>query len=264
MVSSTSAAIVRARKLLRRSGRIGGQQFLAEGPQSVREALRAAAAIQLIVATDSVSRHAELLTTASSLDVEILEADEAVLSQLSSTVTPQGIVAVSRIESADLDGSVRDESSLVVILEQASDPGNVGTIIRVADAVGADAVVLTEGSVDPYNSKAVRSSAGSIFHVPVVTDVALSRVIRACHSRGMPLLATAGEAELTIFDNAVANLLKSPVAVMFGNEAHGLSEQAIAAASIAVRVPIFGSAESLNLASAASVCLYQCALAQRH
>jgi TrmH family RNA methyltransferase len=168
-----------------------------------------------------------------------------VIAAMCETVTPQGVVAVCGFLPFVPPAAPR----LIVILHDVRDPGNAGTILRTADAAGADAVYFTGDSVDPYNGKCVRSTAGSLFHVPFT-----SRPLSEVPLEGMQVLATsgAGTRDLREVD------LSLPTAWVFGNEAHGLPDLGFPTVSI----PIFGRAESLNLASAAAVCLYASATAQ--
>ena len=150
---------------------------------------------------------------------------------------------------------------LLAVLVEPNDPGNLGTIIRTADAAGADAVVL-DGGVDPYNGKAVRASAGSLFHLPVL-DCPVADLLAGAAAAGIRVLATTARADRTLDDLTDDGSLGGPTAWLFGNEAHGLPDAVLAAVDETVRVPIYGAAESLNLAAAAAVCLYASARAQR-
>jgi TrmH family RNA methyltransferase len=152
---------------------------------------------------------------------------------------------------------------LVVVLVGASDPGNAGTVIRVADAAGADAVVLAGDSVDPHNGKCVRGSVGSVFHLPVATERDVAAVLTGCREAGVRLLAATADGEWDLFEAAAADAMAGPCGWLFGSEAHGLPAEVARAADARVRVPIYGRAESLNLATAASVCVYATARAQR-
>jgi TrmH family RNA methyltransferase len=174
-------------------------------------------------------------------------------------VTPQGLVAVCRLPQPALADVLAAAPRLVAVLVEPNDPGNLGTIVRTADAAGGDAVVLV-GGVDPYNGKAVRASAGSLFHLPVVESADVEALRGAA---GMQLLATTGAGTHDLDQLAEDGRLGEPTAWLFGAEAHGLPDPILAAADLTVRVPIHGRAESLNLAAAAAVCLYASARAQR-
>ena len=218
----------------------------------MREAIAAEAVVELFATADAIDRHPDLASGAS----EISGKDAAALSQ---TVTPQGLVAVCELRRPDLADVMAAAPRLLVVLFEPNDPGNLGTIIRTADAAGADAVVI-EGGVDPYNGKAVRSSAGSLFHLPVVSAAA-AEVFAAAAS--MTKLAATGHGDIDLDSLERSGALAVPTAWLFGTEAHGLPRALIVAADHAVGIPIYGRAESLNLASAAAVCLYASARAQR-
>jgi TrmH family RNA methyltransferase len=193
--------------------------------------------------------------------VPVTEVTPAVLAALAETVTPQGVVGVAPLLDVPL-GAVQ-QPRLVAVLDRVNDPGNAGTVLRTADAAGADAVVLTEGSVDPHNGKCVRATAGSLWHLPVVSDVPLEAVVTHLREQGVQVLATTGAGDDDLDDLVDAGLLAGPTAWLFGPEAAGLSAEALALADRTVRIPIPGRAESLNLSAAAAVCLYASRRAQR-
>jgi len=215
----------------------------------VREALAASAVLELFATAEAMDRYPALVTDAS----EISPRDAAALSE---TVTPQGLVAVCSLSQPSLADVLDRAPRLLAVLVEPNDPGNLGTIIRTADAAGADAVVV-DGGVDPYNGKAVRASAGSLFHLPVVAASA-AEVLTA----GLLTLATSGAGTSDLDELIAAGALAASSAWLFGTEAHGLPAGVLSAATHTVRVPIYGRAESLNLAAAAAVCLYASARAQ--
>ncbi len=217
------------RRLWQRSGRQRAGRFVVEGMQGVREALAADAVRELY----SVEPLAGAVVVA-----------RDVMAAMSQTVNPQGVLAVCDVLAFTAPVAPR----LVAVLHDVRDPGNAGTILRTADAAGADAVYFTGDCVDPYNGKCVRATAGSLFHIPF-TSCALEDVPLA----GLQVLATSGSGERDLREVD----LTVPTAWLFGNEAHGLPDLGWPTVSI----PIFGAAESLNLASAAAVCLYASALA---
>jgi TrmH family RNA methyltransferase len=179
-------------------------------------------------------------------------------------VTPQGLLAVCDFVDVPL-ASITDKSQprLVALLANVRDPGNAGTVLRTADAAGAHAVVFADASVDPYNGKCVRASAGSLFHLPVVATAGLEEAVGTLRQAGLRIVAADGRAGHSLDDPAVRDRLAEPTAWMFGNEAWGLPPELVALADEPVAVPIYGRAESLNLAAAAAVCLYASARAQR-
>ncbi len=211
--------------------------------------------LESFATAEALARHPELTADAA----EVSPRDAASLSE---TVTPQGLVAVCRLEQPALSTVLDRAPTLLAVLVEPAEPGNVGAIIRTADAAGADAVVLV-GGVDAYNGKAVRASAGSLFHLPVVhvtdppADVLVSLATRVA------TLATTGDAKVDLDTLAEDGTLDGPTAWLFGTEAHGLPRDVLARAAQTVRVPIHGRAESLNLAAAAAICLYASARAQR-
>lgn len=267
------------RRLSGRSVRLREGRFVAEGPQAVREAvdahLRASAAGEdpvvhdLYVSAEAADRYPEIVDGARAGRVPLREATDEVLAALADTVTPQGLVAVCRLVTVPLARALQGAPRLVAVLASVRDPGNAGTVIRAADAAGADAVVLTEASVDVHNPKCVRSTAGSLFHLPIAAGEDLASVVEALRAAGLTVLAADGAGDLDLDDlldaahGDPAATLAGPTAWLFGNEAWGLPEQDRALADGVVRVPVHGRAESLNLATAATVCLYASARAQR-
>ncbi len=238
--------------------------FLVEGPQAVREALltRPELIVDVFITQGAMDRHRDLVSLAAENDFQLTLATEKVLEEMADTVTPQGVVAVCGFNDVTLSDVLAKKPALIALLHQVQDPGNVGNIIRTADAAGADAVVVTAESVDVFNPKAVRASTGSIFHVPVVVGVNVGETIAALRAAGVTVLATdaTGQSLSEVRDSGA---LAQPVAWLLGNEAHGLSDEDEALADAVVSVPIFGQAESLSLQTAAAVCLYESAFAKR-
>ncbi|HZZ48628.1 MAG TPA: RNA methyltransferase [Pseudonocardia sp.] len=263
--------VVAARKLLRRAGRERAGRFLVEGAQAVSAALVAAAdptrsvtVTELFLTDTAATRHPEVIRRAGELGARISPITDRAVATLSETVTPQGLVAVVGLVDVPLSEALAATPRLVVVLVDASDPGNAGTVIRVADAAGADAVVLAGDCVDPHNGKCVRASVGSLFHLPLARETDTRVALDACRAAGLRLLATAAAGEHDLHDPVTEReLLAEPCAWLLGSEAHGLPEPVLAAADATVRVPIYGQAESLNLASAASICVYATTRMQR-
>lgn len=310
-------------RLAGRPSRSRRREFLAEGPQAVREALRLhldgldagadGVVVDVYATAEALERHTDiagLLASEAAPIVRMVTAD--VLAAMSSTVTPQGFIAVCRFVDSSLDDVLASGPRLVAVLVEVRDPGNAGTIIRAADSAGADAVILTGASVDPYNPKTVRSTVGSLFHLPLVIGVELAGLIDRLRAAGLTVLAADGYGTISLDDlqdasasrrfgaddasrrgpgrgsdrgpgrgqglasrdlsapseagagpsGAAVVRLEDPGAWLFGNEAQGLPDGA-AAADARVAVPIYGSAESLNVGTAATVCLYASARAQR-
>jgi TrmH family RNA methyltransferase len=251
-----------ARRLTKRAFRQRERAFLAEGPQAVAEAFHCGARVtDLFVTVPARSRHGELVTAVAAAGIPVHVVSGEVMDELAQTVTPQGVLAVCGFVDVPLAEISRPE--LVALLANVRDPGNAGTVLRTADAAGADAVVFADASVDPYNGKCVRASAGSLFHLPVVAGTRLGDAAAALRASGLRIVAADGRAGRSLDDPEVRARLAGPTAWMFGNEAWGLPTELVALADESVAVPIYGRAESLNLAAAAAVCLYASARARQ-
>jgi TrmH family RNA methyltransferase len=272
-------------KLAGRPARLKRGHFLAEGPQAVREALKlhqarlaagAPGVVSEVFASEAcLDRFPEFEELAAGTNARL--ATDEVLAAMADTVNPQGIIAVCRFLDVALEEVLDAGPRLIAVLCQVRDPGNAGTVLRAADSAGADAVVLTASSVDIYNPKAVRSTAGSLFHLPVVLGADAAAVAAACKARGIGILAADGYGTLNLDalqdENARRRLtgagpesaydLAAPTAWFFGNEAQGLSPDELELADHRVAVPVYGAAESLNLGTAATVCLYASARSQQ-
>jgi len=219
--------------------------------------------VQRLFATPhAADRHADIVRAAEQAGAQVLLVGDADLASLTDTVTPQGLVAVCTADEVTLSDVLARAPRLVVVCAQVRDPGNAGTVIRCADAFGADAVILTAGSVEIYNPKTVRSTVASLFHMPIITGVPLTEAVDRVKALGMKVLAADGEGD-PLDLKAAAGELGGPVAWIMGNEAWGLPEEDARLADEVVAVPMWGQAESLNLSSAAAVCLYATASAQR-
>ena len=272
-------------RLANRKGREATGQFLAEGPQAVREALLAHRnndnLIQDIYAVPGfLESHPEFNELLADIKLTPRLVTGEVLLAMADTQTPQGILGVVAMSQPQLNEVLEAKPKLIAVLCRVQDPGNAGTILRAADAAGADAVVLTKGSVDIYNPKAVRSTVGSLFHLPVLSNVEFDHLVAASKATGVQVLAADGYAAHnldTLQDQAVlrahagggaptdgtAPVLETPTMWLFGNEGQGLDEHEKSAADFRVAVPLYGVAESLNVGTAATVCLYGSARAQR-
>lgn len=254
-----------------RSARLRAGRFLVEGPQAVREAVSVdgVRVHDVYVTEQSAHRYPEIVRAAHERGLRVHTATVAVLDAMSADA--QQVVAVADLLTSSLDDVLSRSPRLVAVLSNVRDPGNAGTVVRAADAAGADAAVLTSESVDVHNPKVVRSTAGSLFHLPVVTGLGLAQVVDGLRAAGLLVLAADGAGEhdlddlLDVAGAAPVGVpdLARPTAWVFGNEAWGLRDEERALADAVVRVPIRGRAESLNLATAATVCLYASSRAQR-
>jgi TrmH family RNA methyltransferase len=263
LTSIRSPRVKAARQLAKRALRQRARSFLAEGPQAVGEALATGGVVtQLFVTSAAQARYAELIRLAAAQGADVHAVSGEVMTELAQTITPQGLLAMCRFIDVPMAQVSAEAPRLAVILANVRDPGNAGTVLRTADAAGAGGVIFAGSAVDPYNSKAVRASAGSLFHLPVVTGTPVEEAVRALRERGLRILAADGSAATTLDDLQSAGRLGEPTAWLFGNEAWGLPGDVLGLADEAVAVPIYGRAESLNLAAAAAVCLYASARAQ--
>jgi RNA methyltransferase, TrmH family len=242
--------VAAAIKLHRHVGRRRAASFLAEGPNLVEAALRRGLVSEVFATEAALARFGSMLG-----DVHVDLVTERAAKALSDTVTPIGLVAVCSVPEVAMADVL--PARLVAVAVEISEPGNAGTLIRIADAMGADAVVLAGRSVDPYNGKCLRASAGSIFSIPVVSAPDAHGAIAALSETGIQVLATTVDGEVSLEDAD----LSQPTAWLFGPEAHGLPADLAAKATHRIRIPMPGNAESLNVASAAAICLYQSARA---
>ena len=258
-------AIQAARQLRRRIRRVQSGHLLVEGPHAVAEAIGHLE--QVFLAHPAPARASEVAELCRLADVPVVDVQPHVLAALADAETPQGVVGMARRPPADL-AELLDSATLLVVLDRVADPGNLGAILRCADAAGADGVVLTAGSVDPTNGKVVRASAGSLFHLPVVDGVRVADLISACRARDITLIAAAPDAGQP-YDQLSYT---APMAIVFGNEAHGLSTEMAAATEFTVSVPIQqpvrsgfqGHAESLNLAVTTGIVLFEIVRQRQH
>jgi RNA methyltransferase, TrmH family len=247
--SAKNPKVAKAMRLHKRAFRDEDRRFLVEGAQGIREALSdEPPRLEVLYTTDPLD---ELAVAAAQIGVAVEHVSEDVLRRLTSTVTPQPIAGIAPF--VDVDLATLPAEGCWTILHEVRDPGNAGTVLRSADAAGAGGVVFTASSVDLYNPKTVRASAGSVFHLPAVRGVETVDAIAAAKSRGLRVLAM----DASGADSLYATDLAGPIAFVFGNEAHGLGEETLTLADARVRVPHAGRAESLNLAAAATVCLFE-------
>jgi RNA methyltransferase, TrmH family len=256
ITSPHNKRVTAAARLKKRALREKDRRFLVEGVQAVAEAFSSGADVREVFATpESEERLDRVISLAKQAGAPVHTVSPEVMGHLTSTVTPQGVVAVAGFVDVPLTAVVDGAGGIVPVLVEVRDPGNAGTILRSADASGSDAVVFTRSSVDVYNPKTVRATAGSLFHVPVVRDVELAEAVDRLRERGFAVMAATASGDEVVQDVD----LSGPTAVLFGNEARGLTPEALGLADRSVRVPIQGRAESLNLAAAATLVLFEAA-----
>lgn len=263
MTNPGADRVRRIRTLTTAAGRRRNRAFIVEGPQAVREAVTHAPGLvkDVYLSVEASQRYPEILDSAAAHGLYLHLCSPEVMEAMS--VDAQGVVAVlgslPRL-GADFTGRGAAGGRFFAGLIEARDPGNAGAIIRAADAAGAAGVVLSAGSVAVENPKVVRSTAGSLFHLPVVTGGTPEELIGSARNAGVQVLATSSDAPLSLTTTRGIDLA-APTLWLFGNEAHGLAPAVIDLADAAVSIPIYGHAESLNLAMAATLCLYASAQA---
>lgn len=258
IMSPQNARVKEWAQLLEKKHRDKQQRYIIEGIHLVSEALKSEAEIEFIAYSMEYGIPAELAQAAPGhLSVEWIGVSDAVIAKCSDTKTPQPVFAVIRKQHSELNGLLKDENGLVVVLDGVQDPGNVGTIIRTADAVGASGIVVGSGCADIYSPKTIRSTMGSLFHLPIVAGD-LTEVLPKAKQKGVRLAGTSLQAASICYDYD----FRGPTWLLFGNEASGLSAPVQRLLDDALIIPMKGNAESLNVAMAASVLLYE-ALRQR-
>ncbi len=224
-LTKTSGRVKAARRLTRRTARAEQRLFLAEGENALREALAVPDVVVEVFATcEATTRHPDLYADAVEIGAPWQLSEVEALASLADAVTPQGMVAVCRFLDRSVDSLLDAAANGLVVCADVRDPGNAGTIIRTADAAGAGGVVLSGHSVDPYNPKTIRASAGSLFHVPLCVTAGTAAVLADVRRAGLPVLAADGAGEIDLYDADA--LLAYPVAWLFGNEAWGLPDRA--------------------------------------
>ncbi|MEN9715008.1 MAG: hypothetical protein RJA35_475 [Actinomycetota bacterium] len=263
MLTDPKSSLVKGvARLSKKDARSQTGLFLLEGLQGLKEALHTPKLIVELYATpECIERYPNLFEQLKAARVELTVVSDRVLDAMCDTTTPQGVVAVCQQVHVSLASVLKAKPKLVAVLSQVRDPGNAGTVLRAADAAGADAVIFTDNSVDIYNPKVVRSTTGSLFHLPIVQGVTVESAIADLRAAGLQVFAADGGGD--IITELPAGTLTKPTAWVFGNEAWGFEKETLDAVDRVVGLPLYGPAESLNLATAASVCLYQSAFAQR-
>lgn len=267
MISSLDNPKVKLiKKLKDRKKREKAGKIVIEGIHLISESLRSfkdtgSPKIEYVLYSSDLSKNSEakeILRLLKSAGIEVFEASQRIINSLTEVESPQGIIGVIEEKRSGLSDILSSGKDLVVILEGVQDPGNLGTIIRTADAVSCAGVIVSKGTVDPFNQKTLRASMGSIFHIPVVASKNLEETINKLKANGFCVTAWAADGKESLFDED----LKKKNAFIFGSEGKGLSRSVTALADRKVRIPMPGRAESLNVAVSSSVVLYE-AIRQR-
>ena len=257
LTSTASDRVKAVRALHSRAGRRKAREFLVEGPQAVRAALDAGVVVhELFVDHDARSTFPDVIGRAEQDQIPLTTAEPHVIAAMGETDHPQGVLAVCALLDASRLPEVLAIEAPVVILDRVADPGNVGTIIRTAEAVGAAGVILTPESADIHGGKVVRATTGSLFRIPVVPEVPMADAIAAVRAEGRALAVAMGAGQESLFEAVDSRRVGPRTCFVIGSEAHGVSDEAVAAADITIRIPMAPGAESLNAAVSAAVILY--------
>ena len=235
------------KKLKEKKHRIKSNKYLIEGLRFVEEAIKSKVSIDSIIFTESFKEKNPELFLKINENIKLIQMNEALLKQLCSTENPQGIVGVINMQNKELKSG-----ELVVLVDKVQDPGNMGTIIRTAHAVGASSIIITKGTVDIYNDKVLRSSMGSIFYIPIIEDYNLD-LVKKLKNQGYRLLVSSLQGENNFFEED----LKGKVIIAVGNEGNGVSDEVYNISDVKVKIPMPGNSESLNVAIATSVMMYE-------
>lgn len=256
-ISSNQNSLIKEIKALKiKKHREERKQFFIEGTRFVEEALKEKANIANVLVSDKLVQSAEGKTLIAMMEREnykLYHLPDTLFKDISDTDNPQGILAVVNMESHGLHSILRDSNNFIVVLEAIQDPGNLGTIIRTADAAGATGIILSKGCVDVYNPKVLRSTMGSVFHVPICASEDLLQDLTHVKSKGIKVYAAHLKGKLNYYE--VDSWSNS--AVIIGNEAKGISEETAEAAHVLVKIPMIGRAESLNASVAAGLLIYE-------
>jgi len=257
---SKSAIIKYFRSLKKKKHRKDEGKFIIEGPHLVEEALKEGLLDKAIYSRNFAStlEAKELLKRISDKNIVCVEESAQNISSISSVETPQGIIASAKPNSSDLGSLFEKSDPLIVIAYEIQDPGNLGTIIRTCDAAGCSGLILSKGTVDPYNDKVIRASSGSIFRLNIIKADDIIELISSLKRRGIKVLSAASNAEQSIFNAD----LSGPTALIIGNEGKGVPGEIEKLSSGTLSIPMEGGTESLNAAVSAAVILYE-ALRQR-
>lgn len=257
MITSSSNTIIKEIKSLhRKKDRWTKKSFFVEGIRAVEESILSNAKISYIVYSDMLFHTKggeELLNKIHTGTYKINYISDKLFNEVSDTEKPQGILAVVEFDLKAIDDIVKEKENFIILLDRVQDPGNMGTIIRTADSFGSNGIIVTEGCVDIFNPKTIRSTMGSIFHIPLLYYKSASDAIMDLKDKGIRVVTTSLEAKEYCFDVD----FKSDFALIIGNEASGVSDEVIAGSDLLIKIPMPGDAESLNAAIASSVIMYE-------
>ncbi|MGL4990724.1 MAG: TrmH family RNA methyltransferase [Sarcina sp.] len=244
--SKNNSLFKNIKKLKEKKYRNQSGTYLIEGLRFVDEAFKSSIKVEkLLYTTEFLDKHKEFLKNKETIEHIVLS--ESLLKELSFTGTPQGVMAIINMENKNINNG-----DIFVLVDKVQDPGNMGTIIRTAHAVGASGILTTKGTVDIYNDKVLRSTMGSIFYIPIIEDENLE-ITKSLKSKNYKLVVSSLQGEKNFFEEN----LNGNIIIAVGNEGNGVSDEIYNISDIKVKIPMPGSAESLNVAVATSVMLYE-------
>lgn len=244
--SKNNTFIKDLRKLKEKKYRNGNNKFLVEGWKLIEEALKGSWHIEYVLFNERDSKEIDKIIDLLPQNTEAIKVSEDVIKSISSTENPQGIVGV--INKRNMEMEIED--GFYILLDKVQDPGNIGTIIRTAHASGAKGVILTKGTADIYNEKVLRSTMGSIFHIPIIES---EKFVTLLKERGYIFIVSSLQSEENFFD---VNL-KGNTVICVGNEGNGVSEEIYDLADVKVKIPMPGGAESLNVSIASAIMMFE-------
>lgn len=262
ITSSTNPILKMARSLQSRAGRSKSGLFLLEGPKVITEALERGAYIEDVLVSESFYESGDLPSLVPSLydgrsngesKDRIIVVPDIIFETLTGTETPAGLIALARQNEQSLERVFSGEMPIVVICDAIQDPGNLGTMMRTAQAFGASGMLITKGTVDPYNPKVVRSASGALLSLPLYMNLTVDEAITECAGRNLHVIGLSAQG-----DTPVRSMdFKRSFAVILGNEGQGLEDAAQKMAQDLVSIPIQPDCESLNVAAALAIVLYE-------
>lgn len=252
--SKDNKLLKHSRKLKIKKGRQESREFMIEGVRFVEEAVTSGAEIKYCLCAENLDgdRIESLLKTLKEKGVKLYEVESKLMKDIWDTETPQGILAVVGKKDNDIDGVI-ENSSFLILADRIQDPGNLGTLIRTADAAGAQGVIISEGTVDPYSPKVLRSTMGSIFHLPVIHVPNMVEAVDKLKSYGFNIYASSLEGSTPYYSEDY----RKKTAVVIGNEASGIDGSIIQAADRLIKIPMPGNAESLNAGVAGGILMFE-------
>ena len=255
ITSSKNGIIKEIKSLYKRKDRWKDQLFIIEGIKIIEEALLNNVGIKYILITDKLQSTPEGsdFYEKNKYNKNLVHITESLFKEISDTENPQGVIGVAEFQISNLEDLINKDNPALIFLDGLQDPGNLGTIIRTCDAFNLDGIILGEGSVDPYNSKVVRATMGSIFRIPLVISNNSLETLSLLKERKIKILATSLEADLPIYDIDY----RQGFALIIGNESKGVGLEILKLSDQLIKIPMPGSAESLNAGVAASIIMYE-------